>query len=90
MTMVAVKQVERKVTKIGNSLGVTLPGEVLTHLGISQGDDIRFSLEDGKVSIKKRHDINLDGLEDIDQEFLEGVKVLFDNFDDALRNLADG
>ncbi|WP_152655829.1 AbrB/MazE/SpoVT family DNA-binding domain-containing protein [Oceanobacillus sp. CFH 90083] len=85
-----VKQVERKITKIGNSLGVTLPQEVLHHLKAQQGDDIRFKLEeDGSVSVKKFKELNLDVLTDIDQDFLDGLQDLFENYDDTLRNLAD-
>lgn len=78
----AVFEVERKVTRIGNSLGVTLPQEVLKHLEIKHGDEIKFKLEDnGNVSIKK--------FTPIDEDFLEGFKYAFENYDDALRNLAD-
>lgn len=86
----AVKQVERKITKVGNSLGVTLPPEVLKHLKAQQGDAIRFELEeDGCVSVKKCKELNLDVLTDIDQDFLDGLQDLFENYDNTLRNLAD-
>ncbi|MCT1903308.1 AbrB/MazE/SpoVT family DNA-binding domain-containing protein [Oceanobacillus sojae] len=86
----AVKHVERKITKIGNSLGITLPPEVLKHLKAQQGDDIRFELkEDGSVSVKRYKELNLDVLNDIDQDFLDGLQDLFENYDDTLRNLAD-
>lgn len=78
----AVIEMDRKVTKIGNSLGVTLPQEVLKHLKIKQGDEIKFNLEDnGNVSIKK--------FTPIDEDFLDGFRYAFENYDDALRNLAD-
>lgn len=78
----AVMEVERKVTKVGNSLGVTLPQQVLNHLNVKQGDEIKFTLEDdGSVSVKK--------FTPMDQDFLEGLKYVFENYDDALRNLAD-
>ncbi|MBE1556715.1 AbrB/MazE/SpoVT family DNA-binding domain-containing protein [Sporosarcina limicola] len=85
-----VKVVERKITKVGNSLGVTLPAEVLSHIQANQGDDIKFHLEEnGTVSFKKTTNLNLDGLEGIDQDFIDGVKELFENYDTTLRNLAD-
>lgn len=85
----AVKDVERKITKIGNSLGVTLPHEVLEHAKVKQGDEIKFILgEDGTVSFKKHNPLNLDVLGDFDQDFLDGLQDLFDNYDDTLRNLA--
>ncbi|MBW8351823.1 AbrB/MazE/SpoVT family DNA-binding domain-containing protein [Bacillus sp. IITD106] len=86
----AVVQMERKVTKIGNSLGLTLPQEVLEHMGIKQGDEVSFQLKkNGEISIKKSVHLNFDGLEGIDQDFLDGVKELFNNYDNTLKNLAD-
>jgi antitoxin MazE len=40
---------ERKVLKIGNSLGVTFPVEFLNQLGIHQGDEIQMELEGGQL-----------------------------------------
>lgn len=78
----AVREIDRKVTKIGNSLGVTLPQEVLKHLNLKQGEQIKFKLEvDGNVSMRK--------ITPVDEDFLEGIKYAFENYDDALRNLAD-
>jgi antitoxin MazE len=84
-------KMERKITKIGNSLGVTLPSEVLKHAKITQGDEIKFTLgKDGSVSFKKHNHLNTEVLEDsIDQDFLDGLKDLFDNYDNTLRGLAD-
>lgn len=84
------KEVERKITRIGNSLGVTLPQDVLNHLKVKQGDEIKFKLEDdGRVSVQKFTPLNVDVLKDIDQDFLDGLQDLFENYDDTLRNLAD-
>lgn len=41
------------------------------------------------VSVKKFTPLNLDVLKDIDQDFLDGLQDLFDNYDDTLRSLAD-
>lgn len=90
MTM-AVKEVERKVTKIGNSLGLTLPHEVLDHIGVKHGDEVQFNLEkDGKVSIKKVNNLkNVGVLGELDQDFIDGLNDLFANYDNTIRNLAD-
>lgn len=82
---------ERKITKIGNSLGTTLPQEVLDHIQAKQGDEIKFILEaNGRVTIKKHTPIDTELLEElnIDNDFLEGVKHLFDKYDNTLRNLS--
>lgn len=90
MIKTGVSDVERKVTKIGNSLGVTFPQEVLQHLNVKQGDEVVFNLDtNGQVSFKKRPAVNMEGFEEIDQEFLEGMKELFNKYDDTLRNLVD-
>jgi len=86
---VVMKEMERKVTKIGNSLGVTLPTEVLEHIKAKQGDQLKFELDqDGSVKIKKHEVLNLVVLEGIDQDFLDGLKFVFDNYDQTLKNLA--
>jgi len=85
-----VTHVERKITRIGNSLGITLPQEVLDHLQVKQGDEIKMQLEkDGTVSFKQQKKLNYDALEGIDQEFLDGMQDLFDNYDQTLKNLVD-
>lgn len=86
----AVKKVERKITRIGKSLGVTLPQDILHHLKVKQGDQLKFKLEDdGRVSVQKFAPLNVDVLKDIDQDFLDGLQDLFENYDDTLKNLAD-
>lgn len=85
----AVMEMERKVTKVGNSLGITLPPEVLEHAKVKQGDELRFHLQnDGSVLIKKSTPLRVDILDEIDQDFLEGMKDLFNNYDNTLKNLA--
>jgi putative addiction module antidote len=87
----AVNEVERKITKIGNSLGVTLPPEVVRHIGAEKGDGLNFELTDnGTVVLKKHKRLKIKTLEGvIDQEFLEGMGDLFDNYDSTLKNLVD-
>ncbi|MCM3790393.1 transcriptional regulator [Domibacillus indicus] len=86
----AVKEVERKITKIGNSLGVTFPQEVLEHLKVKQGESVVFRIgQNGEVIFKKRPAVNVEGFEDIDEDFLEGMKEMFSQYDNTLRNLVD-
>lgn len=83
------KDMERKVTKIGNSYGVTFPPEILEFMNVKHGESIVFKCtKNGEVIIKKRPAVNLEGFEDINQEFLEGMQELFAKYDDTLRNLA--
>ena len=87
MTVTVVKEVERKVTRIGNSLGVTFPQEVLEHLGIKQGDEVRFDLADGKVTIKKKANLKLP--KGIDEEFLEQMNDMINEYDKTFKGLVD-
>ncbi|MEH7249352.1 AbrB/MazE/SpoVT family DNA-binding domain-containing protein [Neobacillus niacini] len=88
MTLAVVKeQVERKVTRVGNSLGVTLPQEVLEHLQITQGDEIRFEFEDGHVTIKKKVDLKLP--KGVDAEFLEQMNEMINEYDETFKTLVN-
>ncbi|MGM0523607.1 MAG: AbrB/MazE/SpoVT family DNA-binding domain-containing protein [Bacillota bacterium] len=79
------KNLERKITKVGNSFAVTLSQDVLKHLKVTQGDEVKISLEDdGQIMIKKT--VKMDFL---DQDFYDGLQDLFDNYDDTLKNLVE-
>ncbi|HYH21246.1 MAG TPA: AbrB/MazE/SpoVT family DNA-binding domain-containing protein [Azospirillum sp.] len=42
-----------KLTKIGNSTGLTLPREVLAAAGLERGDEVAVEVRDGRVEITK-------------------------------------
>jgi putative addiction module antidote len=46
-------EVERKIRKIGNSLGVILPSEFLKSMGIKEDDSVFISYENNQIVIKK-------------------------------------
>lgn len=79
------KRVERKVTKIGNSLGITLPKEVLDHLGIQHGDEVKFDLQTGSVNIKKKVQLKLP--KGVDEDFLEQMNDMMTEYDDTFKGL---
>lgn len=81
------KAVERKVTRVENSLSVTFPQEVLKHLGIKQGDEVSFALEDESVTIKKTKELVLP--KGIDSEFLEMMNDMVREYEDTFKGLAD-
>ncbi|SDN05008.1 AbrB/MazE/SpoVT family DNA-binding domain-containing protein [Bacillus sp. OK048] len=88
MTLVVVKeQMERKVTRVGNSLGITLPQEVLEHLQIAQGDEVRFDLADGHVTIKKKADLKLP--KGVDAEFLQQMNDMINEYDETFKGLVN-
>lgn len=45
--------IERRITKIGNSLGLTLPNDALKALNVSKGDEVQVELVGNQIIIKK-------------------------------------
>lgn len=45
-------EVERKIRKRGNSLGVNLPAELLKEAGIKEGDTVYISIENDDIVIR--------------------------------------
>jgi antitoxin MazE len=45
-------EVERKIRKVGNSLGVLLPSDMLKEIGIENGDSVFVSVVDGEIIIR--------------------------------------
>lgn len=78
---------ERKITKFGNSLGVTFPVDILTELNLNQGDEIRMEVEGEKIIIKRNNKIQLpDGIsEDFFETFNKNVKA-YKNTIEGLKN----
>ncbi|HET7627878.1 MAG TPA: AbrB/MazE/SpoVT family DNA-binding domain-containing protein [Bacillales bacterium] len=62
-------RLERKVTKIGRSYGVTIPIEMLREHGIEPGDYVNVKSVDGMISISKSRKVDLP--EGISPDFFE-------------------
>ncbi len=78
---------EGKVTKIDNSHGITFPQGLLKEAGITYGDKIRLELEDGKIILHKREEINLpDG---VDNNFMNVLNDVIKEHDVAFKGLVD-
>ena len=43
--------------RIGNSLGVTLPAEFLSAIGLSEGQTVRVEIRDGRIEIEPERSI---------------------------------
>nr|WP_256558310.1 AbrB/MazE/SpoVT family DNA-binding domain-containing protein [Halobacillus sp. A1] len=80
-------QFERKVTKIGNSFGITLPTELLKQVGLSQGDDVQVEVKDGKIVLRKKEEIRLP--EGVDAEFMDVLNDVINEHDKAFKGLVD-
>ena len=80
-------QFERKVTKIGNSFGITLPKALLKQLGLNHGDGVQIEAEAGKIILRKKEQVTLP--EGIDAEFMNVLNNVIDEHDKAFKGLVD-
>lgn len=81
------EQIERKVTKIGNSIGITLPPELLKQIGLAQGDDVQVEVKNGKIILQKKVQLQLpDG---VDAEFVNILNDVIKEHDKAFKGLVD-
>jgi antitoxin MazE len=81
------EQFERKVTKIGNSIGITLPSDLLKHVGLAHGDDVQIEVKDGKIILRKKEQVTLpDG---VDAEFMDILNDVVKEHDKAFKGLVD-
>ncbi len=85
---VVMSRMERKVTKIGNSLGVTMT-EALRIIGIDVGDTVEVSVREheGEIVIKKSQRVALP--EGISPDFLETLQDVMTEYDETLKGLKD-
>ena len=81
------ENIERKVTKIGNSYGVTLPSDVLKEVGLSYGDDVQIKVEEGNIVLHKKEKLQLP--EGVDAEFMEILNDVIREHDKAFKGLVD-
>ena len=76
---------ERKVTKIGNSYGVTFPKELLKEAGISYGDKLQLEQKDGNIVVRKQENISLP--EGVDSSFIDLLNDVIKEHDTAFKGL---
>jgi antitoxin MazE len=65
---------ERKIRKIGNSLGVLLPSEMLKRMGVENGDTVFVSLENGEIIIRN------DDKKESNDQFKEKVLAIIEEY----------
>ncbi|MNK35091.1 SpoVT / AbrB like domain protein [compost metagenome] len=81
-------RISRKVGKMGNSLGISLPKKLADKLNIVQGDEIEFIENDqGDILIKKVRQIKIP--ESVRPEVLEAFFDVFEEDQGILANLRD-
>jgi antitoxin MazE len=83
-----VNEMERKVTKFGNSLGITMT-EALKQIGLQLGDTVQIDVRnaDGEIIIKKANKVALPA--GISSEFLETLSEVMEQYDETLKGLKD-
>lgn len=79
---------ERKVTKFGNSLGITMT-DALKQIGLDQGDNVSIDVspETGEIIIKKSTRVSLP--KGISADFLDTLTKVIEEYDQTLQGLKD-
>lgn len=86
--MSRVNEMERKVTKFGNSLGITMT-DALKQIGLELGDTVQIDVNqtNGEIIIKKANKVTLpDGLS---PDFLDTLSEIMSEYDQTLKGLKD-
>jgi len=78
---------QRKITKIGNSYGVTFPKEILQEAKMAYGDHVSIELKNGKIVLQREEEIKLP--KGIDNDFLELLSDVIKEHDTAFKGLVD-
>ncbi|WP_138418905.1 AbrB/MazE/SpoVT family DNA-binding domain-containing protein [Aquibacillus sediminis] len=81
------EQFERKITKVRNSFGITLPNELLKQVGLTHGDDVQVEVKDGKIVLRKKEQMTLP--EGVDAEFMDILNDVINEHDKAFRGLVN-
>ena len=73
----------RKVTKIGNSLGVTLNKEWLGRIHANFGDDLEVTVKEGEIVIRKAPTMP----QDVDPRFFEIFDEMMEQYHETIEGL---
>lgn len=86
--MSKVMGMERKVTKFGNSLGITMT-EALKQIGLELGDAVHIEVkeENGEIILRKANKVALPA--GIGPEFIDALSQVMELYDDTLKGLKD-
>lgn len=88
ISMDRMNDMERKVTKFGNSLGITMT-DALKQIGLDQGDIVNIAVnpESGEIIIKKSTKISLP--EGVSSDFMSTLTDVIEEYDQTLKGLKD-
>ncbi|GAA0382057.1 AbrB/MazE/SpoVT family DNA-binding domain-containing protein [Bacillus horti] len=83
----AVKNMERKITKIGRSIGVTFPLDMLKAAGLKPGDIVSIEQKGEEIILRKSRKIELP--EGIDQDFFDLFEETYQEYEETIKGLVD-
>ncbi|MEK4075291.1 AbrB family transcriptional regulator [Paenibacillus sp. FSL K6-1122] len=83
-----VSEMERKVTKFGNSLGLKMT-DAFKQIGLEQGDMVQIEVNqsNGEIIIKKSAKVNLPN--GISSDFMDTLADVMGEYDQTLKGLKD-
>ncbi|MFC5700730.1 AbrB family transcriptional regulator [Cohnella faecalis] len=81
-------EMERKVTKFGNSLGITMT-EALKKIGLELGDTVIVDVRDdnSEIIIKKANKVTLPA--GIGTDFMDTLSQVMEQYDETIKGLKD-
>lgn len=81
-------EMERKVTKFGNSLGITMT-DALKQIGLDLGDTVQIDVHplSGEIVIKKSNKVTLPA--GISEDFMDCLSEVIHEYDQTLKGLKD-
>lgn len=82
------EQKERKIVKVGNSIGVSIPPEMLKVLDLHVGDGVKVTMKDDEIIMKKMPE-KVELPSGIDAEFIKDVEEICNEFDQMFKNLVN-
>lgn len=79
---------ERRITKIGNSLGLTLPTDALKAMHVGKGDEVQVELVGNQIVIKKAPKM-IELPEGVPADFFDVLEEEMEAHHEALKGLVN-
>ncbi|AUJ23821.1 AbrB/MazE/SpoVT family DNA-binding domain-containing protein [Virgibacillus dokdonensis] len=73
----------RKVSKLGNSLGVGIPKSMVDALNIRRGDELEFEVKENALVIKRKEKLE----DQLEPEFLRMIQETMEEHDELFKRL---
>lgn len=80
-------RIERKITKIGNSYGITISNDLLKKAGLQHGDNVQLEYVNDEIKITRSRKVSLP--EGISEDFFETVQETMVEYDSTIKGLVD-